>query len=133
MRTATAVHIDHLVDALKQSQGLISLAARIADVPPEWLRRMIVLEPELDAAFYDARELVGDEVERKLIERALSGESERAEIFYAKTRLRNRGYGVTSLTNPTPRTLVDAVATLPPHELEEFIDLMTRRLGGADG
>ena len=80
-----------MVDALTETKGMITIAAKRLGCAPNTVRRYIARSPTIAQAKQDAHDEMGDAVELKLYNEAMGGNIA-ALIFLAKTQLKDRGY-----------------------------------------
>ncbi len=89
----TAHHsAEQVIQALRDSHGLVSVAAKRLGVSRQAIYKRIETSPAVAAARDDAREAMLDVAEQALYERVKAGDSW-AIVFYLKTQGRSRGYG----------------------------------------
>lgn len=81
-----------MAEALAQSRGLITVAARIAGCSPDTIRAYMRKVEACRVAFTDAQDAMGDIAEGALY-RAITNSDPWAVQFYLKTKQRHRGYG----------------------------------------
>lgn len=81
-----------VAQALAQSRGLITVAARIAGCSPDTIRAYMRRFEVCRVAFTDAQDAMGDIAEGALY-RAITNSDPWAVQFYLKTKQRHRGYG----------------------------------------
>jgi len=111
--------------ALLESFGIIGEACRRVDINYEtyydWCRK----DPEFKAACEKAREdgsyAGADFVEKSLYKKILEGDTP-CTIFYAKTKLRHRGYKETTTTNLTLDFNKINLASLNDEQLTRLIE-----------
>lgn len=81
---------------LEESFGIVAEACRKADVSYHWYYENCGKDPEFKAACDEAKRIGelsgGDVVENSLYKKIMEGDTT-CTIFYAKTKLRQRGYG----------------------------------------
>ena len=82
---------ERVIDALRATRGMKTLAARQLGTNLQTVQRYIDKYPTVKAAFEEVQEQTGDIVELKLLEKVNQGDTA-AIIFALKTRFRNRGY-----------------------------------------
>ena len=87
-KEATAKRI---IKAIYDAHGLITIAAEKAGVDRRTVHRYIKNTPEVATAVEDAQEKLYDTAESKLFEKIIAGDMT-AIIFFAKTRMKHRGY-----------------------------------------
>ena len=80
-----------MIDALAESMGMISPAARKLGCSRTTIRRYLAEYPEIAEAIEDANEEVNDIAELKLLDAIKRGEAW-AICFRLKTKAKNRGY-----------------------------------------
>lgn len=80
-----------VIDAIKNSNGILSAVAYKLDVARQTLYNYLGRHPEAKACLEDERENFDDYAEKKLFELIKNGDPQTIR-FYAETRLRNRGY-----------------------------------------
>ena len=80
-----------MIDALAESMGMISPAARKLGCSRDTIRRYLAEYPEIAEAIEDANEEVNDIAELKLLDAIKRGEAW-AICFRLKTKAKNRGY-----------------------------------------
>ena len=91
-----------MIDALKETRGMITLAAKRLGCAPNTVRRYVEKYVTVAEAKHEAHENLGDQVELTLVSEAL-GERDKsgryvrtpntaALIFLAKTKFKDRGY-----------------------------------------
>ena len=93
-----------MIDALAESMGMISPAARKLGCSRDTVRRYLAEYPEIAEAIEDANEEVNDIAELKLLDAIKRGEAW-AICFRLKTKAKNRGYvekGELTGTNGAP-------------------------------
>ena len=82
---------EQMIDALAESMGMISPAARKLGCSRDTIRRYLAEYPEIAEAIEDANEEVNDIAELKLLDAIKRGEAW-AICFRLKTKAKNRGY-----------------------------------------
>jgi DNA invertase Pin-like site-specific DNA recombinase len=82
---------EQMIDALAESMGMISPAARKLGCSRTTVRRYLAEYPEIAEAIEDANEEVNDIAELKLLDAIKRGEAW-AICFRLKTKAKNRGY-----------------------------------------
>jgi hypothetical protein len=82
---------EQMIDALAESMGMISPAARALGCSRDTIRRYLAEYPEIAEAIEDANEEVNDIAELKLLDAIKRGEAW-AICFRLKTKAKNRGY-----------------------------------------
>ena len=82
---------EQMIDALAESMGMISPAARKLGCSRTTIRRYLAEYPEIAEAIEDANEEVNDIAELKLLDAIKRGEAW-AICFRLKTKAKNRGY-----------------------------------------
>ena len=82
---------EQMIDALAESMGMISPAARRLGCSRATIRSYMKQYPEIAEAIEDANEEVNDIAELKLLDAIKRGEAW-AICFRLKTRAKNRGY-----------------------------------------
>ena len=82
---------DVIASALERSRGMITVAARLLKCSRQTIYNAIQTYPEVKTALDDARELLLDTAELKLLEAISKGQAW-AICFYLKTQGRKRGY-----------------------------------------
>jgi predicted transcriptional regulator len=80
-----------MIDALAESMGMISPAARKLGCSRDTVRRYLAEYPEIAEAIEDANEEVNDIAELKLLDAIKRGEAW-AICFRLKTKAKHRGY-----------------------------------------
>ena len=80
-----------IISALERSRGMITVAARLLKCSRQTVYNALRHFPEVKLALEDARELLLDTAELKLMESVNKGESW-AICFFLKTQGRKRGY-----------------------------------------
>jgi hypothetical protein len=83
--------VEQMIDALAESMGMISPAARKLGCSRDTIRRYLAEYPEIAEAIEDANEEVNDIAELKLLDAITRGEAW-AICFRLKTKAKNRGY-----------------------------------------
>lgn len=78
-------------NALTKTRGNMAATAATLQCSRETIRRMCLDHPELAAARDEAKETVDDWVESRMLKKIDDGDTTMM-IFYAKTRMKNRGY-----------------------------------------
>ena len=81
-----------MIDALQQTKGMVTLAARQLKCAPNTVRRYIREYTTVAAAATQANDLTGDTVELALYDEAVNKRNIAALIFLAKTKFKDRGY-----------------------------------------
>ena len=82
---------EQMIDALAESMGMISPAARKLGCSRDTIRRYLAEYPEIAEAIEDANEEVSDIAELKLLD-AIKHGGAWAICFRLKTKAKNRGY-----------------------------------------
>jgi DNA invertase Pin-like site-specific DNA recombinase len=82
---------EQMIDALAESMGMISPAARKLGCSRSTIRRYLAENAEIAEAIEDANEEVNDIAELKLLDAIKRGEAW-AICFRLKTKAKNRGY-----------------------------------------
>ena len=82
---------EQMIDALAESMGMISPAARKLGCSRDTIRRYLAEYPEIAEAIEDANEEVNDIAELKLLDAIKRGEAW-AVCFYLKCMAKDRGY-----------------------------------------
>jgi Bacterial regulatory protein, Fis family len=82
---------EQMIDALAESMGMISPAARKLGCSRHTIRRYLAEYPEIAEAIEDANEEVNDIAELQLLDAIKRGEAW-AICFRLKTKAKNRGY-----------------------------------------
>lgn len=80
-----------MIDALEATRGMKTLTAKRLGCAYQTVQRYINKYPTVKQAYLDAHNMMGDAVELKLYEKAMSGDTT-AMIFMLKTKFRERGY-----------------------------------------
>jgi len=80
-----------IITALRETQGLLTLAARKAGVSYTTINRYVGEFPSVAAAVHEAKESMLDFAEGKLMENIRAGDNA-CIIFYLKTQGKGRGY-----------------------------------------
>lgn len=118
--------IQNAENALRQSGGLITYAARLAGVSFETIRRFVDETPHLQEVLTDVEEEMKDLAESKLIELIKAGDG--ASIrYYLSTKGRDRGYGnQTAITGADGGAVkvevsVPDLASMTDEQLEKYI------------
>lgn len=83
--------LDRILKAIPDSDGLILNIAKKAKLDRSSVHNYINEFPEVAAAVEDAKEKLYDRVESKLFKKIKAGDTT-AIIFFAKTRMKHRGY-----------------------------------------
>lgn len=83
--------VEEMIEALKLKKGMITLAAKHVGCAYNTMRYYIDTYPHVKEALEMERSALDDAVEMKLYSR-IEKDDTAAIIFYAKTRLRHRGY-----------------------------------------
>jgi len=81
-----------MADALRETKGQITLAARRVGCAYNTMRSYIDKYPELADIREEETEKMGDAVELALYDEAVGKRNTTALIFLAKTKFKNRGY-----------------------------------------
>lgn len=81
-----------MIDAIRATKGMITLAARQLGCAPNTVRRYIREYPTVAEAAHESHEQTGDEVELVLYDEAVKKRNTAALIFLAKTKYKDRGY-----------------------------------------
>ena len=81
-----------MADALRETKGQITLAARRVGCAYNTMRAYIDKYPELADIQEEELEKMGDAVELALYDEAVNKRTTAALIFLAKTKFKNRGY-----------------------------------------
>ena len=81
-----------MIDALTETKGMITLAARRLGCAPNTVRRYIREYVTVAEAQHEAHENLGDQVELALYDEAVNKRNTAALIFLAKTQFKDRGY-----------------------------------------
>ena len=81
-----------MADALRETKGQITLAARRVGCAYNTMRSYIDKYPELADIQEEELEKMGDAVELALYDEAVNKRTTAALIFLAKTKFKNRGY-----------------------------------------
>ena len=118
-----------ITDALRDSKGMVSVAARRVGCARSTVYEYMERYPEIKAALEDERELMTDLTELSLYKQIQAGEGWAVQ-FYLRTQGKGRGYGDEvrhrvggDPDNPTPIQ----------HEVKTFgdlVDLIQRDSGG---
>lgn len=87
MATTTA----QAAQAIKESHGFVSHAAKALGISRVQLYRIINAHPTVKEALEDAREEMKDFAESKIYQKIKDGDTTML-IFYAKTQMKDRGY-----------------------------------------
>jgi len=82
---------ERIIKALKENQGLLSLAAKKADVSYTTMYRYVTEFPSVAQAVKEAKEALLDFAEGKLYQKMQQGDMT-ALIFYLKTQGKRRNY-----------------------------------------
>lgn len=80
-----------IIGSLKESKGLLTLAARKAGVSYTTMNRYVHDFPSVQAAVHEAKESLLDFTEGKLYEKISKGDTV-SILFYLKTQGKHRGY-----------------------------------------
>lgn len=80
-----------IMDALKQAEGFQSTAANILGCSIPTIQNYMKRYPEIRQVYEDLRYQTDDFVESKIL-KAIKADNVTMIIFYAKTRMRHRGY-----------------------------------------
>ena len=80
-----------IIEALEDTKGMKTLAAKKLGCSYNTIQRYINEYPTVKEAYEKAHNLMGDAVELKLYEKAMSGDTT-AMIFMLKTKFKERGY-----------------------------------------
>ena len=83
---------DQMIQALRETKGQITLAARRVGCAYNTMRRYVDEYPSVAAALEEEREKMGDAVELALYDEAVNQRNVTALIFLAKTKFKHRGY-----------------------------------------
>ena len=83
--------VEEYAVALRESRGLLTVAARRLGVTRQAVHQRVGKHPTLQAARADARETILDEAEEVLFEQLRRGEAW-AVCFFLKTQGKDRGY-----------------------------------------
>lgn len=81
-----------IIDALKTTKGMITLAARQLHCAPNTVRRYIREYPTVAEAAKDFNDQTGDEVELVLYDEAIKKRNPTLIMFLARTKYKDRGY-----------------------------------------
>lgn len=108
-----------VADALIEAKGFVSVAARRLNVTGRTIRNYVNRYQVCREALIEAREGVDDMAESKLFQRINEGDTA-AIIFYAKTRLRHRGYAEKLNIEHSIDSILDALGRLGPDELAQL-------------
>lgn len=81
-----------MIDALRQTKGMITLAARQLGCASNTVRRYVREYPTVAEAWKEFHEQTGDAVELALYDEAINKRNTAALIFLAKTKYKGRGY-----------------------------------------
>jgi hypothetical protein len=81
-----------MIDALAETRGMITLAARRLGCSPNTVRAYIAKYPSVDQAQREHHAQMGDMVELALYDEAVNKRNTAALIFLAKTKFKDRGY-----------------------------------------
>jgi hypothetical protein len=81
-----------VIDALKTTKGMITLAAKQLNCAPNTVRRYIREYPSVAQAAKDYHEQTGDELELVLYNEAISKRNPALIMFMARTKYKDRGY-----------------------------------------
>jgi hypothetical protein len=79
------------LEALEKSAGLFNLACRKAGVPCSTIRKWLEVDPVFKEKYQEILEYQNDMIESKLLKKIQEDDTTMI-IFYAKTKLKHRGY-----------------------------------------
>lgn len=112
------------VEALNKTFGIVAQACKIVGVDRTTYYKWREKDEEFRKACDEVNEYVGDFVESKIIKKIDEGDTTMI-IFYAKTKLKNRGY--TERTEVTGADGKDLYASWTDEELEKRIAELERK------
>ncbi len=129
-----------MIDALMETKGMITLAARRLSCSSNTVRRYIAKYPSVKEAQFEAHEEMGDGAELKLFNKAMGTKNNpdgdtTALIFLLKTQYKQRGYvertehmmiGVTPELERRFREAAQAAGITPGDALEAFVQELAR-------
>lgn len=86
-----AIEPAKIIEALRRSKGMVSIAARLLDCSRQTVYSAMERHPEISEVVAGERELLIDTAELKLVDSVTKGQPW-AIAFYLKTQGRHRGY-----------------------------------------
>jgi hypothetical protein len=118
-----------IIEALRSSGGVVSVAAQLLGVAPSTIRMRTSKDPVLKAAWLEVRDEALDLAEAKLLQAIRDGDM-RATMFFLKTQGRSRGYGHKVEASVTVRDHGPDVSGLSDEKLDEAVAHLIQRTGG---
>lgn len=83
---------EQMIAALRETKGMVTIAARKLGCSVNTVQRYIEKYPSVKTARDEEREKMGDAVELALYDEAVNKRNTAALIFLAKTQFKDRGY-----------------------------------------
>ena len=122
---AKRITAEQVIDALKKTNGNISLSARQLGVERQAVQYYVQNYPTVKAAHDEAAAYVSDIAEGHLVNAVIKGNLDQAK-YWLENKARDRGYGRAPAINPLEGLTPEQILNMTDEQLDALIDKFTR-------
>ena len=115
-----------VIDALRQAKGFTYVASSILGCCDKTIYNYRKKFPEVEAALQEIIGLTHDGVEIKILEQIEEG-NDKVMMFYARTKMKHRGYQEGIKIEKTVESIARAVESLSDEDLDLLSDKLSER------
>ena len=121
---------EEIISALQATNGMIYAAAKMLKTSSKTIRNYRKRFPEIEEAYQEIMGLTEDMIEGTILDEILIEKNDKLAMFYAKTKMKHRGYMETIKVESTIDSIAGAVKQLSDAELNELAARMAKQLSG---